>query len=396
MPVVHRLFRNTPGPGLKSYFDARGMVLPEPVNWNGDHGALVEALPRSVEKLTEAERERLRADAERVDQLAGEVGQTAIQAVATPAQWDKLRDIETPHARALWLFLNDLCGFERAEQAAFFDNARLGKRVWDGFVAGPGLTVSRQPDKLAAFAAQVRTFFVEGKKVRVEVFDRTRPDADGNRHPLIQVSVWREGLPAGQTVFEGDGVALGLLVYRPVCELAFTYEPAEGVIEVVAQQKAKREELVRLFAATLLDHKIEGKRIPLRHYDLSAFMQEREFPTDPHDGIDDVRLRLVKFEPADGSSFVTLETRTETETVQAVGRHLFGERSPFVAGGFQIREVVLAVRFRPDRINPRGKTIAVKLRHPNGCDLKEKTDKERKLGEKYLKRWGILTEISIG
>lgn len=396
MPILHRLFRNTPGPDLKSYFDARGIVLPEPVNWNGEHAALVEALPRSVEKLTEAERERLRTDAERVDQMASEVAQSAILAVVTPSQRETLRDIETPHARALWLFLNDLRGFERAEYASFFDNARLGKRLWDAFVAGPGLSVNRAPDKLAAFAAQIRSFFVEGKRVRVEVFDRTRPDADGNRHPLLQVTVWREGLPAGQTVFEGDGVDLGLLIFRPVCELAFTYEPTEGVIEVVAQQKEKREELVRLFADTLLDQKIEGKRIPLRHYDLSVFMDERVFPTDPQDGIDAVRLRVVKFEPTDGGGYVTLETRSETETVQALGRRLFGEYSPFTADGFQIREVILAVRFRPDRINPRGKTVTVKLRHPNGCDLKEKTDKERKLGETYLKRWGILTEISYG
>lgn len=74
---------------------------------------------------------------------------------------------------------------------------------------------------------------------------------------------------------------------------------------------------------------------------------------------------------------------------------MFGERDPFVAGGVRIREVVLAVTFRPDATNPRGKTISIKLRHPNGCDLKDKTEKERIIGEKYLSRWNILPEQTL-
>ncbi|CAK0774777.1 hypothetical protein WCLP8_510010 [uncultured Gammaproteobacteria bacterium] len=182
---------------------------------------------------------------------------------------------------------------------------------------------------------------------------------------------------------------------RPPSQLAFTYEPSSGIIEVVAQQKLKREDPVKLFAAALLDQTIEGKRIPLRHYDLSVFMTERDFPTDPQDGIVDIRLRLVKFEHHDSRSLVTIEARHEEETVHAAARRMFENRNPFTVGDFDIREVVLAVKFRPDRFNIRGKTLAVKLRHPNGCDLKDKTDKERKLGEKYLRRWGILTEVLL-
>ena len=394
MPVLTRLIRNTPGLSLKPYFDHHNVQFLEPVNWNGDHSAILPPVLKAVNAMSEAERERIRSDAGRVDTMAGEVGQTAIMAVATPGQWETLRDIETFHARALWFFLNDPGRFHQAEHAAFFDNARRG-RTWDRFQVSAGLTVSRDGAHLHALADKVQSFFREGKKVRVEVFDRTRPDGEGNQHQLIQVTVYREGLPSGQTVFESDNLDLGLLVFRPVCELAFTYEPLSGIIEVVAQQKLKREDLAKLFAAALLDQTIEGKRIPLRHYDLSVFMTERDFPTDPHDGIVDIRLRLVKFEHHDNRSLVTIEARHEEETVHAVARRMFEDRDPFMVGDFDIREVVLAAKFRPDKFNIRGKTLAVKLRHPNGCDLKDKTDKERKLGEKYLRRWGILTEVIL-
>ena len=394
MLALTRLIRNTPRAGLKLYFDRYNIQISEPANRNSDDSAILPRLLRAVETLGEAERERIHSDAGRVDTMADEVGQTAIMAVATPAQWERLRDIETLHARALWFFLNDPGRFHQAEHTAFFDNARRG-RTWDGFQISPGLTVNRDGARLRALADKVQSFFREGKKVRIEVFDRTRPGAEGHQHQLIQVTVYREGLPSGQTVFEGENLELGLLVFRPVCELAFTYEPSSGIIEVVAQQKLKREDLVKLFAAALLDQPIEGKRIPLRHYDLSVFMAEREFLTDPQDGIIDIRLRLVRFEHHDSRSLVTIEARHEKDTVHAVARQIFEDHSPFTVGDFDIRAVVLAVKFRPDKFNSRGKTLVVKLRHPNGCDLKDKTDKERKLGEKYLRRWGILTEVIL-
>lgn len=392
MPVLARLFRNTPGSNLRDYFTVREIPLPEPVNWNGGNASILRPLLRAVDKLTEAERARCHADAERIDRMTSEVGQTAILAVATKSQQDQLRYIETKHARALWMFLNDSERFGQAEAAAFFDNARLG-RTWDRFVAPVGLQVNTDPGQLAALAREVQRFFQEGEKVKVEVFDRTRPDPRGTPHQLIQVSIHREGLPNNELIFDGD--ELERLVYRPVYELAFTYEPALGIIEVVAQKKLRRADLAKLFARTLLGYNIDADRIGPHHYDLSVFMTECAFDTDPQDGIESVRLCQVRFATHDGRAFVTVEARTENESVYAVGQRLFGRRNPFTVGGYHIHEVLLAVRFHPDRDNRRGKTINIKLRQPNGCDLKDKTDKERKIGEKYLSRWGILRSVAF-
>jgi hypothetical protein len=125
-----------------------------------------------------------------------------------------------------------------------------------------------------------------------------------------------------------------------------------------------------------------------------VFMTEREFERDPEDGIDDVRLRLVKFETLDERAFVSIEARTEEATVHGEARRLFGERDPFL-GGHRIVEAVLSVRFKPDTVNPRGRTITIKLRHPNGCDLKDKTEKERLIGEKYLRRWRVIEDLIV-
>lgn len=391
MPVISRLIRNVPGPELRDYFTGFGMTFPDPVNWDGDSGEIMEPVLKAVDTLTEIERERIRLDCDRVDRMTTEVGQTAIMSVASDVQQSHLRTMGVRHARALWLFRIDQARFRKAEDVAFFENARKG-RTWDAFVAPKGLTVGRDGDRRNALAAEVRRFFREGEKVKIEVFDRTRPDVDGRVKSLVQVTVYREGLPDSVEVFK-DQDSIGPLVYRPVYELGFTYEAASGVIEVVGDRKAERRDLAKVFAKTLLSHSVDAAPLPLRHYDLSVFMTDRKFPTDAQDGIGIVRVRLVKFENLDESAFLTIEARMADENVHALAAQMFEEHSPFL-GGYRIREVVVSVPFEPDDINPRGRTISIKLRHPNGCDLKDKTDKERLIGDKYLKRWGILQELT--
>jgi hypothetical protein len=388
VPIVTRLLRNTPGPELQAYFAQRSVEFPEPVDWNNGAGALLVPVRNAINALNEIDGARIRLDAEQVDRMTSEVGQTALMDVVTAEQRRLLCGKATRHGRALWLFLNDPQRFKRAEEASFFENARRG-RTWDGFVARAGLEVSRETGHLQALASEIQRFFREGEKVNIEVFDRVRAQ-DGEVEGLVQVTVLREGLL--DSVFAFNGEEPGPLVYQPAYELAFTYEPASGVIEVVAPQKARRTELAKMFAKALLGHAIEGQRVPLRQYDLSVFMEEREFDYDAEDGIDDVRLRMAKLETFDGRMFLTIEPRTEEETVHGAARERLGEGNPFLAG-YRMVEVVLAIHFTPDAINPRGRTILIKLRHPNGCDLKDKTDKERLIGEKYLRRWHVIKDL---
>jgi hypothetical protein len=53
------------------------------------------------------------------------------------------------------------------------------------------------------------------------------------------------------------------------------------------------------------------------------------------------------------------------------------------------------IKFLPEPGHKRGKslpiTITVAARH--GCDLKSLTERERLVGSKYLKRWGLVVEV---
>jgi len=60
--------------------------------------------------------------------------------------------------------------------------------------------------------------------------------------------------------------------------------------------------------------------------------------------------------------------------------------------GWIVTRAKLLVSFRPISDWGRGKVLPLTITMPHGCDLKERGDGERVVGEKYLRRWGILTD----
>lgn len=53
----------------------------------------------------------------------------------------------------------------------------------------------------------------------------------------------------------------------------------------------------------------------------------------------------------------------------------------------------LAITFYPELGARRGKVLTVTITMPNGCDLKNRTERERMIGEKYLERWSLVQDI---
>ena len=52
----------------------------------------------------------------------------------------------------------------------------------------------------------------------------------------------------------------------------------------------------------------------------------------------------------------------------------------------------LSIEFRPTGSRRSGKKLPFEITIPNGCTLKERTERERLIGEKYLTRWKLLAE----
>lgn len=388
MASVVSFIRNTPPDALHAYFDQNAVELPRAVNWNAPNHEIVRALIEAVDEMDDLAVARVKADAERVAKMTDEAGQTALYGVVDDRA--RLDELGNSYHRALWMFLNRPAEFARAEDARFTDEHRRG-RMWDGFIGTPNMELRRDPESLAAFRQAIRERF-GSNNVHIDIYDRSRPTFEGEDCELVQVIVFREGLPDDDLAFDERGTLIRR-PRRPVFEAALTYETATGVIEVVANDRESREDMVRFMARDLLGIEFRQERLPFRSYDLSVLLRPFDFPTDPEDQIASVEVKQLRLMPLDSvGERVTLECLRRTDrTIWVMAQERFGATNPLPAG-WVATQAKLTIRFHAVGGSRRGRTLPLTITMPHGCNLKDQTEREQMIGEKYLRAWGILRE----
>jgi hypothetical protein len=387
MASVTSFIRNTPAASLRAYFDHSGITLPLPVNWLAPEPEVVPPLLQAVHKMDDQARARVVNDADRVGAMSDEAGQTALYSVVEDRA--VLDGLANGHDRALWLFLKDLSLFRHAEEVRYTDERRRG-RSWDGFIGTPNLELRRDEASIDAFKAALRERFASNN-IQIDIFGRYRPTFDGEDCELVQIAIYREGLLDDFLAFD-DGGALVRRARRPVVEAAMTYEPATGVIEVVANDRESREEMVRFMARDLLGIEFQSEKVPFRQYDLGVLLHPFAFPTEPEDGIESIEVKQLRLMPIDNvAERLTLEClRKANRTIWSMSAERFGPNDP-LAGGWIATQAKLTIKFHPKGDAKRGRTLPLTITMPHGCNLKDQTEEEQLIGEKYLRRWKILS-----
>jgi hypothetical protein len=387
MQDIAKLVRNTPISLLQSFFAAH---YPEVLTGVGDvDGPLAtKALLANTEKLGSEVQADLRADAERLVTMADEFGDSAMQTLDLFDR-DRFEQLENSYARSVWLFMNDQTSFRQAEDARYADYYRDG-RIYDGFT-GPALA-SASLDRLGEFREQVAEVLGCNGQMQVEHFTRLHPTSENDDARLFQMSVFHEGYPDSYLAFEGENITRHHR--RPVYEVIVTYDAATGVIEVYAAQKDMREDIARLFCEVLLKTPMEMERVPLRSYHLGSLLTQRELPVDAADGIESVRITSLKMKPTTEKNSVTLQVSAREErSIFDVSKDWFQQHNP-LENGFIVQQAVLAIKFYKVRGQGKARVLPVKISNPNGCNLKGRTEKERMIGEKYLKAWGLVRDLA--
>jgi len=388
MTSIGSFIRKTPAPSLRAYFEQAGIELPAAVNWNAPEPDIVQPLLQAVDDMGAESRGRIILDAGRVTAMATEAGQIALYSVFANRTF--LDGLAGPHARSLWAFINEEVRFRQAEEVRYTDERRRG-RSWDGFVVEASCNVRKDPASIGAFRAAILERF-DSANVHVDIFERQRLTFDGQPSDLVQVTVYREGMPEDALKFEAT--TLVRKVTKPVFEAAVTYERATGVIEVVGNNRESREDMALFVARDLLGIEFQGQKLPLRRYDLSVLLLPFDFPCDLQDGIESVTLKQVRLMPFDyPGDRVTLECmRGADHTIWEMADLRFGHCNPLL-GGWVATQAKLVIRFHPREGASRGRVLSLVVTMPHGCNLKDLTPEEQLIGSKYLRRWGILAEV---
>ncbi len=385
---------------MQDYFTAGGFTSLSPVDWTKPEPEVIEPLIKAVYNMSDDEKQRVVLNAGQVAALADEPGQNALQnVVLNRGMSDRL---EGANNRSLWLFLNEPDQFRKAEELRYNDERRRG-RSWSGFEIKKDCAVRRDTVSLAAFTKAVRDRF-ETPHVHVDIFDRHRVILDDQECELVQVAVYRDGRPEDTLGFDANST-LSRRIVKPVFEAALTYEADTGVIEVVANTHEDRKDLTAFMARDLPGVDFDEKHIPLREYDLGMLLKPFDFPTDDEDGIMGVTVKELRFmEIGERSERITLESMSGTErsiwemAEKRIGLDIggTGHLLPIATEALEwvITRARFTIKFHPGPEGGRGQSLTLTVTMPHGCNLKDMTPHERLIGEKYLRRWCILTDTA--
>ena len=387
---ISRLIKNIPATSLKKYFEGVHGDLVEEVKWDADEKTVKKSLLDIAETITGEKLALLTSDAERINALTDELGQSILKHAVKKEELEEYSQLANEFDRALWMYLKDAERFLQVEDFWYADTKRQG-RMWEAFVGPEKITISKDRSHLELFKSKLMELYRAMGRIQVDIYERTRSDIEGNDIKIIQIMVYREDLPNTQLAFENEKLVSKMV--RPVKEVALTYEPENGYIEIIAEGKEQRKSITKIFSETLLQSPIEGEIIPLKQYDIQKLLKPVVLSFDPEDGIDSVRVTMLKIAQPNSYNNVTLDVATkEGRSIYDVSKEYFGDNDP-LQSGFRLKQVRISIKFMPDDESRRGKMLHVKIREPNGCDLKSKSHKEKLIGEKYLDRWELVKTI---
>lgn len=385
MATVQTFIRRTPAAFLKSYFDFAGISFPNPIDWNGSELDVTRSVLQSLTEMDDTTRARIANDGERIGSMADDAGQTALFCVVQDQE--HFKNLENGHARSISLLIDDEDSFRRAEETRYNDEHRYG-RDWVGYSCESNLNVDISNEACSELEEAVRNHF-NSKNAHVDIFDRVRHDIDGKNYELIQIAVYRDGMPQDMLEFSDTG-DLGSRSYRPVFETAMTYEPREGVMEIVTKRTENRKVMAELFAKHIMKTDFRYEELKLRRYNLNSLLERHEFPVDPKDGIQSVDLLHLRLMSLDSSGeLLTIECKTKARrTIWDIAEEKL--RSRELSHEWVATRAKLLIRFSPTDKAPKGRALPLTITIPNGCNLKEHTHDEQLVGQKYLRQWGIL------
>ena len=396
VPSIRTFIVRLAEPQLLRLLLQRHGIEPDADVFLAEPAVIAQTIDEEIEVRTKGTRGALAQEIERIDRMATEAGEVAIE---QSTLHDNLADLPSRQARALYVFLHDQDGFRRAEVILYADSKR-GGREWTSFAGRKQLDLARDEAAMDVFKEALRAHF-DTPNVHVDVFDRTRQefvDGDVGKEgeddkqgdgvaALTQITIYREDRPNTEFAFvEGS---LGTQIRRPVLEAALTYEPATGLIECVGRQRDSREELARLMATTLLGCEPDFQPAPLRAYDLGVLKERLAFEWDPEDRIEEVRVALLRLTP--------LESTTECITVESLPRSdkdiwtIVDERlgTGALKSSYEINQARLLIRYRTADSN-RARSLPITITHPHRSNIKDCMEIERLVANKYLPRWGLV------
>lgn len=399
--VMSRFIRQATPVVIEPYFKHRVPDWPTDFDWQADPQKLSRAIKAQISRLESRDGESVLRELHQVDNLSDEIGQDVVFGLVArnTALTAAINSAINQHARAFELLLLDRHLFERALAHAAVARGRNGAS-YSGFSLGPNVSLADDEAIVRELRLLLPSILSPGTgrepAIVVELDRASGVNENGETTETISIVVYLEGPVQSSLVIRAGSLETEHV--RPALRSGIILDRHSGALHVVAKGgKSVRERIAQAFACASLGGG-DIAPLPLRQFDLSALKHDIAFPVDPADPIQDVWLEEIELHGITGGQPRLLQKRPEART-GAVGDwtqrdSCFGVPYEMIGSPLtKIHRVVIAVRFHPDVGERRAKPILVAITMPNRCNLREHTERERLIVQKYLPLWGLLREI---
>jgi hypothetical protein len=293
--------------------------------------------------------------------------------------------------RALWAYLDARLLFDEAAKFARAEAYRGGQfsNRWNSLPKDPlGVT----PSLTEALEHGVRDYYRE-KELRADhcrVHHYRR--GNGADYFYAYIPEWADK----RLGFDANG-ELTPRELNYAFHNVFIFEPKDGSLEIIAKGGKKVQmPLRRTFCQSILNLVVKDTDPIKPCYHLDQLMEPSfHFTTEPEDKIAHVWLRRIRFETrVKGSKLHSgiLEFGDQVSLREARGlADKFLDAYDYKRTDWSVDQVGIQIEFVGDGSRKRP-TMTFHIGLPNTCDLKSKPDEVREVGERCIRRWGILRD----
>lgn len=378
----------------------------------------------AIAAIPETQRQRLERAAERIMLLCNDSGCEAVKSVLTGSETDML--LETDKAgRALYLFLRLLDSaqtvskdkrFEQAEETSRLAQQSKSEEYASHFHGPRGIEPildealeERLKDAIAAIYPEAprEDMLVEQFVCREVAYADRGTDQDGEDAIAARTHTLVVNFNGRDTNY--DKIVSGLIITKhdlALLRVVFRYEPHTGAVSVFTERKEVRRELAGILRDVVLAGSGEIADLPMREFDLTGFAHHEMLAKLSVSGealVEHVTVNQLKvareFRQAGAAedskvqelaSHLTVQRdRRDRRTIYTVAYEDYGVDD---FKQLKICQVKLVIRIgkQSDR---RAHNINVQITAPNGLNDNARTEADRQLMMRLLKKWGIVHEF---
>ncbi|MDD2706726.1 MAG: hypothetical protein PHV34_01850 [Verrucomicrobiae bacterium] len=370
---------------LEEYFGKRGMLTD--LDWNNINESVIEPIYAAWQMLPEAKQEEVEQDFRLIFDLASANGTRTLIEEGHCQNLDLVSKLEQKDGclnKAFWVFLEHRELFDAVYALDQSDhlNGRYWKKRKDMPRKQPDLTGETIKELGDSVGAYYRENQGRGKLCRVEHYLR------GNRYHYF----FAYPKDYTNTIVGYDNAGrFERKRQTPAFDVIFVYDPADGTLELYAEgDKRLKQDLQKIFARCILHEEISDENPRSIPYELNSLKNPSfAFPTDPADGVMEVRIRELRL------ALVGNERKRITFHVAPKGaphdihdlmtHSLHEHRLPLSM--VNVVSAVIQMRFNRDGGTIRPMTVSFRITSPDICNLKDKP--EHLVAKKYLKLWGL-------